>query len=203
MDSTRFGRVLGIGARHAAKTLISAVDAATSPAPSSAGRAAGRSAGAPPSSGPNTALPRGSEPEILPPARSRPAPVPAASVPPQRQSDANSALGNRTASAAPSRATPSAVAGTPRGLAEGSRRFGRALWGPAVRLSGVLWLELTGVFFGLFALVAAIAIWRLRTSFRQPGAGHTQFLMAVGMTVVFGYFCISSFMSASRRSRRR
>ena len=37
MDSVRFGRTLGIGARLAAKTLVTAVDAATSPNPSSQG----------------------------------------------------------------------------------------------------------------------------------------------------------------------
>src|SRR5260370_39516963 len=36
MDSVRFGRALGIGARVAAKTLATAVDAATSPNPSAA-----------------------------------------------------------------------------------------------------------------------------------------------------------------------
>jgi hypothetical protein len=36
MDSVRFGRALGIGARLAAKTMVSAVDAATAPNPSAA-----------------------------------------------------------------------------------------------------------------------------------------------------------------------
>src|ERR1700709_1696071 len=39
MDSVRFGRVLGIGARLAAKTMVSAVDAATAPNPSAGGKA--------------------------------------------------------------------------------------------------------------------------------------------------------------------
>src|SRR5882757_8682233 len=39
MDSVRFGRVLGIGARLAAKTMVSAVDAATSPNPSAEAKA--------------------------------------------------------------------------------------------------------------------------------------------------------------------
>src|SRR5271168_4121349 len=34
MDSVRFGRALGVGARAAAKTLVTAVDAATAPNPS-------------------------------------------------------------------------------------------------------------------------------------------------------------------------
>src|SRR3982075_2517124 len=39
MDSVRFGRVLGIGARLAAKTMVSAVEAATAPNPSAAAKA--------------------------------------------------------------------------------------------------------------------------------------------------------------------
>ena len=37
MDRVRFGRALGYGARHAAKSLLKAADAASSPNPSSAG----------------------------------------------------------------------------------------------------------------------------------------------------------------------
>ena len=48
MDSVRFGRALGIGARAAAKTLVTAVDAATSPNPSAEVKAK-QAAGAVPS----------------------------------------------------------------------------------------------------------------------------------------------------------
>src|SRR5258708_4012844 len=46
MDSVRFGRVLGIGARLAAKTMVSAVDAATAPNPSAAKAKQGKEGGA-------------------------------------------------------------------------------------------------------------------------------------------------------------
>lgn len=85
---------------------------------------------------------------------------------------------------------------------EGSRRFGRAVWEPTARLSGVLWLEVTGLFFGIFVLVAVAAAWRLRGGL-HAGAQHTQFLLAAGMAILFGYFTLSSFVSASRRGRRR
>ena len=48
--------------------------------------------------------------------------------------------------------TTAQVRQTGQGLKEGSKRFGEAVWGPLVRLSGVLWLEFTGVFFGIFAV---------------------------------------------------
>ena len=49
---------------------------------------------------------------------------------------------------------------TGRGLKEGSKRFGEAAWGPLAKASGALWLELTGVFFGIFAVFAANGAWK-------------------------------------------
>ena len=185
MDTVRFGRVLGQGARQAAKTLVSAVDAATAPSP----------AARPPVSG--SPQPSSTPSPIPPSAATRPAPPAATILPPAPQRPPSAAhAGRQTATAA-------------RGLAEGTRRFGRAVWAPAVRLSGVLWLELTGVFFGLFALVAGIAAWRLHTALFQLPTGpasasddRTRFFFAAGMVVVFGYFSLSSFLKANRRSRR-
>ena len=179
MDTVRFGRVLGVGARHAAKTLLSAADAAAAPNPRPQ-----RAPTAPPSSPPppSRLAPLPATPEILPPH-----PPPAAARP----------------QTSPSR--PQQAATAARGVAEGSRRFGRAVWRPAVRLSGVLWLELTGVFFALFALVAAIAAWKLRSALHAastPDGDHTRLLFAAGMVLVFGYFSLSSFTKAHRRGRR-
>ena len=65
MDRERFGRVLGRGARMAAKTAYEAVDAATSPSPNP----------------PATAVPR--QPEVIPPrTASRPVVRPAVAVSP-------------------------------------------------------------------------------------------------------------------------
>jgi hypothetical protein len=92
------------------------------------------------------------------------------------------------------------------GLKEGSRRFGEAMWGPLAKASGALWLELTGVFFGIFALFAAGGAWRLRGAVFNTAANHeahVQLLISVAMAAVFGYFCVSSFVKANRRSRRR
>ena len=199
MDTVRFGRVLGQGARQAAKTLVSAVDAATAPNPAQpSARPANATTPAPaaspsvqPAAGPRPTAPPvpspTSIPTILPPTTPRP-------PQPTRQNVA-----------APSPRPHSSASASPRGLAEGSRRFGRAVWAPAVRLSGVLWLELTGVFFALFALVAAIAAWHLRTAlstFPAASDDRTRLLFAAGMVLVFGYFSLSSFLKARHRSRR-
>ena len=98
------------------------------------------------------------------------------------------------------------AAQTKEGLKRGSKRFGEAVWGPFVKLSGVLWLEVTGVFFGIFALFAIGGAWKLRDGLHKTVLnhdGHVRFLGAVAMAVLFGYFCVSSFVSANRRSRRR
>ena len=102
--------------------------------------------------------------------------------------------------------TTAQVLQTGQGLKRGSKRFGEAVWGPFVKLSGVLWLELTGVFFGIFALSAAGAAWKVRAGMQDSAANHNaheHFVWAVVMAVVFGYFCVSSFVSANRRGRRR
>lgn len=169
MDSVRFGRALGTGARLAAKTLVTAADAAAAPNPSA------RSATS------ATGMPR---------PRAAAAP-PVASV--------------RRAGEAAAK-TADEVRGATRNIARGTRRFGEAVWGPFARLSGVLWLELTGVFFGLFALSAGVGAWKLRGNFHRTATnadGQTHFALAAGIAVLFGYFCVSSFVRANRRERRR
>ena len=47
MDRVRFGRALGYGARHAAKTVMKAADAATTPAPATGGAGQARQVAAP------------------------------------------------------------------------------------------------------------------------------------------------------------
>ena len=91
-----------------------------------------------------------------------------------------------------------------RGVRRGARQFGQAFWARFARLSGVLWLEVTGVFFGLFALFAVGAIWRLRGAWHSTAANegsHKSLLGAMAMLGVFGYFCVSSFVRARRRER--
>lgn len=175
MDPVRLGRVLGIGARAAAKTVVHAVDAATTPNPSPA----------PPQ--PRSTAPRPTAAEVLRPVA------------------ANSSRSASSAYAQAHRAAPR-IKTTARGLREGSRRFGREVWNPFVRLSGVLWLEVTGVFFGIFALFAFGAVWRLRAAWHVTttnAAEHQRLLGAIAMLGVFGYFCVSSFVRARRRQLGR
>jgi hypothetical protein len=90
------------------------------------------------------------------------------------------------------------------GVARGGKRFGSAVWGPFVKLSGVLWLEFTGVFFGIFAAFAISGAWKLRMNLHETATNHQEhlhFVMAAVMGVVFSYFCVSSFLRARRKER--
>jgi hypothetical protein len=92
------------------------------------------------------------------------------------------------------------------GLGRGTRRFGEAVWRPFVRLSGVLWLEVSGVFFGIFVLLALGYLWKLRGAWHAGAANagaHRSLIGAVVMLALFGYFCVSSFVRARRRERGR
>ena len=173
MDSVRFGRALGIGARAAAKTLVTAVDAATSPNPSAEVKAKQAAGAVPSAEGDPTA----------------------ASV---KAEAAAARLGEKAAR------TTAQVRQTGRGLKEGGKRFGEAVWGPLVKVSGALWLELTGVFFGIFAVSAIAGSWRMRSALHETTENHdshVRLLISLTMAAVFGYFCVSSFLKANRRTK--
>ncbi len=172
MDSVRFGRVLGIGTRLAAKTVVAAVDAATAPNPS-----ARASTSQTEDRVQTTAAPPTAEKAKEPVAR----------------------LSQQAAR------TAAQMVQTGRGVKRGGKRFGEAVWGPFVKLSGQLWLELTGVFFGIFAVFAGSTAWKMRGDLHETGTNHdphVHLLLTAVMAVVFGYFCVSSFVKANRRGKR-
>ena len=82
-----------------------------------------------------------------------------------------------------------------------SRVAGRSMGGflrPFSRVGGILWLEVTGFFFGLFALYFAQDLWRTHASY-LAGPQHQRFLIAAAMTALFGYLSISAFWRARRK----
>jgi hypothetical protein len=174
MDSVRFGRALGFGARQAAKAIAGAVDAATAANPTPVRK---------PTPQPPPAAPR------TPPASTaQPASDPIAQA-------------ARTAAHVTVQAQVRAKE-TSKNVARGSKRFGESVWTPVKKLSGVLWLEITGSFFGLFALFAGQAAWTHRADLHSTAINHDDhlhFLAFVAMAAVFGYFCISSFVRAYRK----
>jgi hypothetical protein len=80
------------------------------------------------------------------------------------------------------------------GVASGIGGFLR----PFRRVGGILWLEVTGVFFLLPAIVFAPNLWRMRASWAH-GPDHRTFLVTVLVVVVFLYLGVSSFWRARRK----
>jgi hypothetical protein len=175
MDRVRFGRALGIGARQAAKTLVAAVDAATAENPS-----------------PRT------RPEYSATRPGEAARRPVASAGTGAGSEERVAAARFTDSAVKSVAQARQMK---QGVARGGRQAGQAIWSPFVRLSGVLWLEVSGFFFGLFALMALGYMWKLRGEWHTGVESHRSLLGAAAMFALFGYFCVSNFVRAKKRER--
>jgi hypothetical protein len=79
-----------------------------------------------------------------------------------------------------------------------SRSAARGVGGffrPLRRVGGILWLEVTGVFFCLFALVFGTAMWRVRPA-SLHGPYHKPFLTTAAMMMVFLYLGVTSFLKA-------
>lgn len=91
-------------------------------------------------------------------------------------------------------------AGRGRAVASGARNFGRSVWGPFAHAGGVLWLEVTGLFFALFGLFFAQNAYKLRHAW-QSGPDHSRFLIYVVVTLLFFYFGFSSFYRARRKEK--
>jgi hypothetical protein len=83
----------------------------------------------------------------------------------------------------------------------GAKAFGRAFLGPFTHAGSILWLEITGLFFALFALFFVQSVYRVRAAWRQ-GPEHTHLLLYVVLAVGFAWFSVSSFSRAYRKSRR-
>ena len=81
-----------------------------------------------------------------------------------------------------------------------TRAAGRGVGGflrPFSRVGGILWLEVTGFFFGLFALYFAQDLRRTHLSYLS-GPQHQRLLIAAAMTLVFGYLSVSAFWRARK-----
>jgi hypothetical protein len=69
---------------------------------------------------------------------------------------------------------------------------------PFRRVGGILWLEVTGVFFLLPVLVFTPTLWRSRMSYAH-GPDHRTFIASAIVVVVFSYLGVSSFWRARRK----
>jgi type VI protein secretion system component VasK len=80
------------------------------------------------------------------------------------------------------------------GIARGVGGFLR----PFRRVGGILWLEVTGVFFLLPVIAFTPNLWRMRGSWAQ-GPDHRMFVITSLVVVVFLYLGVSSFWRARRK----
>jgi hypothetical protein len=68
-------------------------------------------------------------------------------------------------------------------------------------VGGILWLEITGVFFLLPAIVFAPFFWREAIAYHHT-RDHKTLWVTAGVMALFLYLSISSFWRAHRRSKR-
>jgi hypothetical protein len=109
---------------------------------------------------------------------------------PAMASTAASAAKPAIQSQAPAKAAGRIAAQAGRGVVQGAGGFLR----PFRRVGGIVWLEVTGTFFLLFAFLFALRLWQTwRTA---AGIGRD---FAVVAAVVFLYLGVSSFWRARRR----
>ncbi len=88
-----------------------------------------------------------------------------------------------------------------RGIGRGTKSFSQSFFGPFAHAGGVLWLEITGCFFALFAAFFAQNMYVLRANY-AVGPLHQKFMLYGALTLVFVYFSASSFLRARKKSRR-
>jgi hypothetical protein len=121
------------------------------------------------------------------PATPSSAAIPRPSSPPQPSA--------RTMPAAPA---PSLAEGSRR-FARGAGRFGAAMWRPFAHATSLLTLQITGVFFALFAFVFGAHSWQL---YRSAGWHDHHLPMYAGFGLLFLWFAISSFWRVRRRQKQ-
>lgn len=97
-------------------------------------------------------------------------------------------------------AVPAASEGLIRRLARGAGRFIGVLLHPFAHAGHLLWLEITGVFFGLFALFFITHGWQ---TVRAAGWHDRHAEVYCGLALLFVWFAVSSFWRAKRKQRTR
>lgn len=68
------------------------------------------------------------------------------------------------------------------------------------RVLSILWHQVTGVFFLAFATIGALACVREYRSYTEGKVGPGRVILIAGFALLFGYFALSNFMRAGRRT---
>jgi hypothetical protein len=86
-----------------------------------------------------------------------------------------------------------------RRLARGAERFGSALVRPFAHATGVLTLQISGVFFALFTVFFSVHAWQ---AFKVTGAHDRRVLVYAAFALLFAWFTATSFWRARTKQRR-
>jgi len=103
-----------------------------------------------------------------------------------------------------SRAIPAAAAqatSKAKAIAQGTRRFGEAVWGPMAHTGSVLWLEITGLFFALFTAFFGQSVYKFRSDWKS-GPHHLHFIVYATLTILFATFTVSQFYRARQKEKK-
>lgn len=83
-----------------------------------------------------------------------------------------------------------------RGVIAGASAF----LGSVFKAAHILWLQVTGLFFVVFALVGSIAFWKEYRAWAAGKIGPGRAVLAICFAAMFAWFGVSSFWRASRKS---
>lgn len=78
----------------------------------------------------------------------------------------------------------------------------RAAFGGFARVLHLLWLQITGVFFFIFAIGFAAAAVRQYRAWSTTHTDGAKLALVIGFTVLFAWFGASSFWRAARKQKR-
>ena len=85
-------------------------------------------------------------------------------------------------------------------VATEGKRAGKSFGKRLAHAGRTLWHEVMGVFFAFFALFFIQGMWRTRADYKV-GPEHQHFFLYLGMTILFVYFSISSFVRSRKKPR--
>ena len=98
-------------------------------------------------------------------------------------------------------ATAAQATSKAKAIAQGTKRFGEAVWGPMAHTGSVLWLEITGLFFALFAAFFGQNVYKFRENWRG-GPDHIHFIVYSALTALFAGFTVSQFYRARQKEKK-
>jgi hypothetical protein len=118
----------------------------------------------------------------------------------QRSSASTAPAATTSASSSPRPASriPDYAEGSRR-VARGAGRFGSALVRPFAHATGVLTLQITGVFFALFTVFFTVHAWQ---ALKALGAHDRHVLVYMAFALLFAWFTATSFWRARVKQKR-